>query len=547
MACDETAQETNKEEDSIELRINSLSGFVCVINADRDSTIGCLKERVSKVSAYPVREQKLLLGSRVLKDADKVSKLFRGAQANKVSADVLLVRVPDPVVMGQIERLKAASSADMVIEALTQLGCLGEKACPAVPAMADLLEHESATVRLTAANAIGRVGPGGAHELLRALASDDVDVRREAAAGLGRLGVTAAPAVPLLVRRLGAETSAQERYAAARSLGELGTVAAPAAFALAEALADRDTLVSRSAGEALVSIGMQAMPAMQRALSDERERVREKAARSIGRLGGSSTGGASLLLAHMLDDASSSVRQAAAEALGQLGERAGEAAAPALASALEDPSEVVRLEAAKALVNLGTLAEPALPSILQALDDTSLPVALVSTQALGQLGTAAEAAIPALAEVATASTKPHQHRLKAVKALRTLKLPLCTDVRQVLQRVFANRQDVALCRETAVLLLQLSSDENEALSVLTEQIAVGCPVAVRKAALLALSSLGTAALPAVSQIAFIAEDETDEAEVRIQAITARNELSLHAYQVHGADSEHLISDISKHM
>merc|ERR1712129_539663 len=101
------------------------------------------------------------------------------------------------------------------------LGSLGDKACAAVSAMGDLLDHESATVRLAAANTIGQVGPGGAHELLRALASDDVDVRREASAGLGRLGVTAAPAVPLLVKRLGADTSPHERYAAARSLGEL--------------------------------------------------------------------------------------------------------------------------------------------------------------------------------------------------------------------------------------------------------------------------------------------------------------------------------------
>merc|ERR1712129_387502 len=225
-----------------------------------------------------------------------------------------------------------------------------------------------------------------------------------------------------------------------------------------------------------------------------------------------------------LDDLSPSVRQAAAEALGQLGEQAGEAVSPALASALEDQSEAVRLEAAKALLNLGTLAEPAVPSILRALDDESPPVALASTQALGQLGAAAETAIPVLAEIATTSTRTQQQRLKAVKALRTLGLPLCTDVRQVLGRVFTNREDVALCRETAVLLLQLSSDENEALSVLAQQMAPGCPVAVRKAALVALSNLAVAALPAISQINIIAQDDTDDPEVRIQAITARDKM-----------------------
>jgi len=365
---------------------------------------------VSKASAYPVQEQKLLLGSRILRDVDKVSKLFPGAKTNGFSADVLLLRVPDPAVMNQMDKLKNASNVETILEALKGFGGLGEKSSAAVSAMAELLDHESAIVRLEAAHAISQVGPGGAHEFLRALSSDDMDVRREASAGLGRLGVTAAPAVPLLVKRLGADTCPQERYAAARSLGELGSVAAPAALALANALADRDMLVSRSAGDALVSIGMQAMPAMQGALCDERERVREKAARSIGRLGGPAAAGAALWLANMLDDLSPSVRQAAAEALGQLGERAGEAAPPALASAVEDESEAVRLEAAKALVNLGPLAEPAMPSILRALDDENLPVALVSTQALGQLGAAAATAIPVLAEIAAASTRTQQQR-----------------------------------------------------------------------------------------------------------------------------------------
>ena len=83
---------------------------------------------------------------------------------------------------------------------LQTLGLLGPAAVDQLPEMLRLLEDEDPEVRKAAAAAVGRVG-GGARELAGALKDPEASVRSEAALALGRLGAQA-PRSPRLRRRL---------------------------------------------------------------------------------------------------------------------------------------------------------------------------------------------------------------------------------------------------------------------------------------------------------------------------------------------------------
>src|SRR5688500_553807 len=130
--------------------------------------------------------------------------------------------------------------------------------------LAVLRAAEDDATRSTAAKGLGQLGDARAlDDLLEALHSGDVTVRRYAAWALGKIGEhnrdAAAAAVPGLLESL-RRPGGRQREISAWALGRIGH--ARAVPALRDALRDRNSLVRRAAAEALGRTGttMEAHP-----------------------------------------------------------------------------------------------------------------------------------------------------------------------------------------------------------------------------------------------------------------------------------------------
>ena len=106
------------------------------------------------------------------------------------------------------------------------------------------------------------------------------------------------------------------RQSAAEALGKIGPKAEAAVPALAEALKDKNSVVRRIAAQALAQIGLPAVPALAKALQDKETDIRLLAAVALGQMGleAKGEGEAALAEARRKDDVDA-VRKAAGEAL----------------------------------------------------------------------------------------------------------------------------------------------------------------------------------------------------------------------------------------
>jgi outer membrane protein assembly factor BamB len=158
---------------------------------------------------------------------------------------------------------------------------------PAIPLLVDLLRHEWASVRRSAADALIDLAPhteGIQPALRRALGDEDSVTAGDAARALGALGKRASPSVEALIKTLPHEAPYVRIYAA-EALASIGPNAAKATDALAEALGDPVPGVRWAACEALGSIGpaaQSAVPQLIKALEDEFLYVRIFAAGALG-------------------------------------------------------------------------------------------------------------------------------------------------------------------------------------------------------------------------------------------------------------------------
>jgi HEAT repeat protein len=151
------------------------------------------------------------------------------------------------------------------------LGQVGADPAVAAPALRTLLMNDQRKdVQEAAAAALGKLG-GGAATALAAVAADprrEPSVRRRAVESLGSLGADARPALPVLVRLLGAPTGkkmmppappspGEVRVAAAEALGEVARTSDKEAVAALEAMVDRkqrDATLRRTAQASLQKI-----------------------------------------------------------------------------------------------------------------------------------------------------------------------------------------------------------------------------------------------------------------------------------------------------
>ena len=257
-----------------------------------------------------------------------------------------------------------------------------------------ILDHGS---REEAYKILGFCGRSGLPPLVRSLGDPRSGWRFEAARALGNIGPAAGEAVPELAKVLN-DGDRLLRWAATLALGQIGPAAQPAVPALIR-LAGADTLpdVRAEACESLGIIGnLSAVQVLTKALTDNAEEVRSRAAEALGRLGPEAEG-AVPALALALQDADPHTRARVAQALACMAPRV-KAAVPALSRALSDDDAYVRWAAADALGGAGPDAAPAVPYLAKALKHEDSKTRWMAAQALGQIGEASLEAVPALIE-----------------------------------------------------------------------------------------------------------------------------------------------------
>lgn len=194
------------------------------------------------------------------------------------------------------------------------------------------------------------------------LNSSDPEVRRKAAAALGRMTDAARPALPKLVRAMRADADGDVRTAAADAIAKMGSEAAVSD--LAAALADPDGRVRMNAAIGLLRLKEKARPAVPELIAAAGDTdndtnlgvftlsVRQMVLRALGEAAAGTPDAVPTFTAELGRLSADATRGIAAQGLGMAGEH-GRAAAPKIRSMLTDPSADVRQAAAEALRQMG--------------------------------------------------------------------------------------------------------------------------------------------------------------------------------------------------
>lgn len=201
--------------------------------------------------------------------------------------------------------LQLAASRDDLAQAYTKLledpdatirgialGAVGQfkpvQKTAAAPQLAEMLADKiDDDQRATAARLLGDVGPEAASllpQLSSAAANDSSPkVRSSALLAISRVAKPA-ESVEVFLKGLGDQDQAV-RLMAVQRLRELGRDAAPATDKLAGLLDDKNERIRRTAGEALVRMGGQSLPALTAALDSDSRDAREIAVLALGKMG----------------------------------------------------------------------------------------------------------------------------------------------------------------------------------------------------------------------------------------------------------------------
>lgn len=303
---------------------------------------------------------------------DLARMLERGGIDVRQQSALALAEIPDA--SGAAKELAAALGDPNSMVRAAVVKALGRTGTAALPQLTELLGHEDRGVRVSAAAAVGQIGPdaGGAaaalvavlrseyaltmeqykeitskdihysrirhamagHPVIRAmgqvgpaavgalvecLESDDAELARWVAESLRRIGPDAAGAVPALLRAWKKEAGKTWEWTSVRNqlvgaLGAMGPAAEPAIPLIAECFRSRDRFAVRPCAYALAGIGPKALPHLVAGLADPDAGHRAAAAEALGRMG-AAAGSAAPLLRKALKDDDEQVRQQAERAL----------------------------------------------------------------------------------------------------------------------------------------------------------------------------------------------------------------------------------------
>jgi HEAT repeat protein len=232
--------------------------------------------------------------------------------------------------------------------AASALSYIGPEAKPALPDIARVFLTEPMVPGYSSfISALARFGPDGLPPLVDALADAEGYARRTIPLAIGRLGPSAEPAIPALVR--------------------IAT--------------GRDESETAEVRRALLQIGPRAVSALVKALDDDNPAARRRAALVLEEFGPSAKPAASALIAH-LNDPDPDARIAAASAL-LMADRDADAPLPVLASGLSQGSPDAQETAARALSKARPLPEEYAEALEDAVADGAGLTRVFAAEALG--------------------------------------------------------------------------------------------------------------------------------------------------------------------
>lgn len=299
------------------------------------------------------------------------------AEARQEAAGALWERGA-PAIPTLVELLEDATPA-VRARAASSLGLIGTEAKAAMPAMVPLLADPDVKVCWDTRQAL--------LDLCWGASDAGCDLSPEATA-----------VVPVLIELL-AHERADTRRTAAHVLGALGPYATAAVPALLGLLEDEDECVRDGATGALARIGSETPDAVPLGkltdlLRHDDEGVREAASGTLSRMGAGAIPAVPVAL-ELLKDPDPGIRADAAGLLGCIGADA-ETAVPALTALLEEEDFGVLYQAIYALGAFGAAAEPAVAILAKLTAHEQAGV--ISARTLAEIGPAAKAAVPALVE-----------------------------------------------------------------------------------------------------------------------------------------------------
>ncbi len=218
------------------------------------------------------------------KVAALVKELSAADESARLRAALALGNLGKPAV-GPLAEALASKDADARYYAVWALGLIGPDAKDKAPDVAKMLADKSEQVRRKAAFALGRVAPDpnvAVPSLVKAMADDSADVRSAAAEACAGFGAGSVP--PLLDAVKSSEP--RVRLTAAQALGHVGPDAEKAVPGLAALLRDGDDDVVTEAALALAKVGKASLPALTDALKSDRGFVRARAVEAVGKVEG---------------------------------------------------------------------------------------------------------------------------------------------------------------------------------------------------------------------------------------------------------------------
>jgi HEAT repeat protein len=233
----------------------------------------------------------------------------RGLAALRLGPDIMV-----PI----MEKALANADETTAYHALDAVAALGPAS---VPRLVEYLKYPK--LRAQVAYSLGQIGPPAAPatgDLAKLLSSNDSRTVTEAAVALAKIGPTAASSVPSLTAAL-KQTECPNPHAIAYALGKMGPAAAAAQPDLINLLGSKDQSVAVVAAWALTRVDPQSsetsskvVPALIAGLGDLRAESRQMAAETLGGLK-SAAKPAIPALEKAATDENRAVRDAASEAL----------------------------------------------------------------------------------------------------------------------------------------------------------------------------------------------------------------------------------------
>lgn len=342
----------------------------------------------------------------------------------RAAAGESIAKFGEAAVPGLLAEVKRKESKGR-LEVVKALGEIGFDARSAIPTLAELLESDEA-LRPALGETLGKIGRESISALVKALRSDNQNVRQVALNGLAKIGTAAGDNLidaladkRVDVRRLAAQLLGpmnigdrrvieglgaalkdeddQVKEAALRSLQlmqQMGNNIRPAVPQIRDALIDNNPTLRQTAWWVLQSMNEDPRAGLKKGLESQDERVRVNTAALMLQMN-FEVQQANPILRDALTSKNLNVRMQAAYSLAQRRQEL-QALIPVLIQSLKDGKVNIRSQALQAIQFVGAQAQAALPGVLEALKDDEPSIRQLAVMALLHLQADPKTVIPAL-------------------------------------------------------------------------------------------------------------------------------------------------------